>query len=65
MKMSLKALRINAGLKVVESAKNLNISPDTLTNYETGKMLPRIDTVLAMMNLYKCEFDDIDFLLQK
>lgn len=61
MKVSLKALRVNAGLNQKEVAKNLNIAPNTLINWETGKTAPDIVQLARLCSLYKCSIDDIFF----
>lgn len=60
-KISLKAARINAGLTQTEASKALNISPDTLRNYETGRTVPDWDKVNQMEELYGISINYLKF----
>ena len=40
-KLSLKALRVNAGLSQEGAAKELSVSTSTLGNWESGKSFPK------------------------
>lgn len=61
MAMTLRAARVNAGLKQAEAAKALNISKNTLSNYENGKTVPDIEMAKQMSELYGCSVNDINF----
>ena len=61
MKVTLTAARVNAGMTQPEAAEALGIGVQTIINYETGKISPRIDTVLKMVDLYGVPLDEIDF----
>lgn len=60
--ITLKAARINAGLTQKEAASSLGISKNTLSGYESGKAVPKIDTAKAIANLYGIAVDSIIFL---
>lgn len=62
MKMTLKALRVNAGLKQAEVARQLGICVATLRSYEGGKTSPDASMGDRFCKLYNCSFDDINFL---
>lgn len=62
MAMTPKAARINVGLTQSESAKALGISKNTLSGYEQGKTIPKLDVAIKMAELYRCSLDDIIFL---
>lgn len=64
MGMSLKAARVNAGLTQKEAAKALNISKNTIANYEKYRTKPDIDTAKNMAELYRVSIDDIFFTEQ-
>lgn len=51
-RISLKAARVNANYSLVEAAKQLGISKDTLSNYENGKTVPPWDLVEKIGHLY-------------
>jgi len=59
MKITLKAARVNAGLKQSDVEKRLGFSRSTLTRWETGKRIPRADSLAALCNLYNVSIVDI------
>ena len=63
-KVSLKAARINAGMRQVDAAKALKITTETLANWENGKTAPRITVLPQISDIYKIPIDYI-FLPQK
>lgn len=65
MKITLKAARVNAGIKQGDAAKLLGIVSQTLTNYESGITYPNTDIISKMENLYSVKYDDIIFLNRK
>ena len=60
-KFSLRAARVNAHLNQTDAAHKLGITHITLSNYEKGKSLPRIDVALRMARLYNLPIDALDF----
>lgn len=62
MKMTLKACRVNAGLKQTEAAEKIGIYIGTLRNYERGKTLPDPLTIERICSVYGVDFDSINFL---
>ena len=62
MKVTLRALRVNAGLSLVKACKALGINKNTLCDYEKGRRSPRIELIKKFQDLYGCEYDDIIFL---
>ena len=61
-KMTLKALRINAGLTQKEVAKSLNVSNKTISSWEKGCTYPKPNYIDAICELYNVEYDHINFL---
>lgn len=61
MKVTMKAARVNAGMTQEEAAKALNITKQTLNNYENGKSVPKIDLANKMAVLYGGTLQDILF----
>lgn len=59
MKITLKALRVNAGLSQKEVAKKLGISNNTLIKWERYLSYPRVLQLDKMCKLYGCSMDDI------
>ena len=62
MALTLKALRVNAGLKQTEAAKILGITAETLGHWENGKTFPSIKQINKIEELYKVSYADIKFL---
>ena len=61
MGIHLKAARVNAGYTQEEAAKSLNISKNTLINYEMYRTKPDIEMAKNMAALYRMSVDDIIF----
>ena len=59
MKISLKAARVNAGLKQIDVAKELHKSKQTVVNWENGKTEIDRANLEALCRLFKCSMDDI------
>lgn len=60
-KITLAAARVNAGFTQEEAAIKLNISKETLSNYERGKSVPNWDMVKRMEDVYDFPTDFIFF----
>lgn len=50
-------LRKRSGLTQAELAKKLNITPSALGNYEQGRRLPCVETLIAMAELFDVSLD--------
>ena len=61
-KMSLKALRVNAGLTQKQVAEKLNKSNKTICNWENGISFPDALDIEAICILYGVTYDCINFL---
>lgn len=64
MKVSIKAMRVNAGLTQAEVANRVKINVATLISWENSKTYPTVEKLKELCNLYGCAIDDI-FLPQK
>ena len=62
MQMTLAAARVNKRLSQKEAAKRLEISTDTLRNYEQGKTFPSVVIIKKMETLYEISYNDLIFL---
>lgn len=62
MKLTLKAARINAGFTQQQAAEQLNVSKDTVSNWERGKSYPGVPALKKMEKVYGVPYDDIIFL---
>lgn len=62
MKLSLKTARELKGLTQQEAAKLMNISTDTLGNYERGKSYPDIPVLRKIEKVYGVSYNQIIFL---
>lgn len=61
MKISLRALRVNAGLTLKEVSKKLNISTETLRSYENQKTYPDLRKMSQLLALYNVKYGDVVF----
>lgn len=55
------AARVNAGLSQDEAAKRINVSKETISNYERGKTVPDWGTVKRIEEVYNFPSDFIIF----
>lgn len=62
MAISLKALRVNAGLDQRTAAEKLGITPETLGKWEQGKTFPNVLQITKIEELYNTTYADINFL---
>lgn len=62
IKITLAAARVNAGLTQKEAAELANVSKKTLSSYERGERLPKVDVLNALCQNYGCKLDDIKIL---
>lgn len=62
MKMTLKALRINANMTQKEVAEKLNISVTTLSFWEQGRRFPNVKDIKKIEKLFNVNYSDIIFL---
>jgi len=60
--MTLKAARINKDFTQREVAEKIGITRKTLSSWEKGTCIPRIDRLEALCALYDVKYDDIIFL---
>ena len=58
-KITLKAARVNKGLRQTDVESSLGYSRSTLTRWETGKCIPRSDALKALCDLYGISMADI------
>lgn len=57
--MTLKEMRIEAGLTQEEVAKAANTSTPNICNYEAGKYKPKYNVACRLANLFNCTVQDI------
>ena len=62
MGITLKALRINQGLDQITAAKEIGVTPETLSNWERAKSFPSVPHITKIENLYGVKYADINFL---
>lgn len=55
----LKNARISAGLKQQEVGKKLGYKANTISNWESGRTEPGIDTLIKLCRLYNVSFIDL------
>ncbi len=59
--MNIRELRKNRGLRTVDVASVVGVAESTVRNWEYGKTIPklRIDQIKKLIDLYKCDFNDL------
>lgn len=62
MAITLKAARVNKGLKQSEAAMLIGISLYTLQNYEAGKTFPDVPIIKKIEDVYGVRYADLIFL---
>ena len=60
--MSLKLLRIDAGMTQEEVSTALGISPSTWSKWENGKSFPDVLDIVKIEQLFNISYSDIKFL---
>ena len=55
----IKNARTNAGLTQEEVAEKIKVTRQTLSNWETGKFLPDIASIINLSEIYKVSLDEL------
>ena len=55
----IKEARLNAGLSQDQAAEKIMVSRQTVSNWENGKSLPDIASILTMSDLYQISLDEL------
>ena len=55
----LKDARLNSGLTQEQVAEKIMVSRQTISNWETGKSLPDIVSIINMSDLYQISLDEL------
>lgn len=61
MKLTLKAARVNKGLRQGDAAQRLGITNTTLSCYERGITKPNVDMIEKILTLYELNYDNINW----
>ena len=59
IEMKLKDARIQAGLTQEQVAEKIMVSRQTISNWENGKSLPDIVSIMNLSNLYQISIDEL------
>lgn len=59
IKRELEVIRIRKGLTQLEVAQKTGIRQKCISDYENGKILPRIDTFAKLKDCYDCTADEL------
>ena len=65
MAIQLKAARVNANLTQEEVAKILNISKNTVVNYEKYTSKPSVELAIEIAKLFGMKVDDIIWSMEE
>ena len=55
----LKSSRLNAGMTQEQIAEKINVSRQTISNWENGKSLPDVISLIEISDLYQISLDDL------
>ena len=55
----LKNSRMNAGMTQEQIAEQINVSRQTISNWENGKSLPDVISLIKISDLYQISLDDL------
>ena len=61
LNITLAAARVNAGMTQKEAAKRMEVSNNTIINWETGKITPRFAQLEMLCRIYHISSDNIFF----
>lgn len=61
MKITLRAARVNAGLTLAQAAKLLDVSEQTIINWEKGRNYPDVRKVMKIEDVYGVPYREIIF----
>lgn len=61
MRITLAAARVNAGLSQQQAADEIDVSRETISNWESGKTIPRNKYIPGIERVYGVSCDDIIF----
>jgi transcriptional regulator with XRE-family HTH domain len=59
LKVSIKALRVNAELSQQEAADKIGVAPRTLQNWENGVTYPTAVQLVSICSVYNCTMADV------
>lgn len=62
MKLTLRAARINKGLKQTEAAELLGVKESTLSRYERGLSCPDVSVLKKIEEVYSVTYNDLIFM---
>lgn len=60
--MTLKEARKNKKLTLEEVAEKLNLTASTISKYENGTIIPKVDQIDNLLKLYEIQYEDLDFI---
>lgn len=55
----LRKARESAGMTQEQAAQFIDVTPLTISNWETGKKSPTLKSFIKLLNIYDAEFDTI------
>lgn len=61
MRITMKAARVNRGLTQAEVADALNVTKKTVSYWENGKTIPKLDKIELLCNLLNVQYNDIQW----
>lgn len=62
IKLTLKEARKSKKFTLEEVAEKLNLTASTISKYENGTIIPKIDQINSLLKLYEVRYEEIEFL---
>lgn len=63
MRVSIKAMRVHRKMTQEEVAAALHVTKKTVNSWENGKTIPGVDMIDPICTLFRCGFDDIEWVI--
>ena len=57
--MNIKHIRIDSGMSQLQLAEKLDVDRSTVTKWETGVAMPRVDKLIELARVLCCTIDDL------
>lgn len=65
IKITLKMLRVGAGLTQAQCAEKVGVDPKTWGFWESGKSLPKLDKAMKICKMFDIKLSELVFILTK